>query len=164
MTVHIIANTNFGKATGPEDEFISHEDTIIHDWSRLVDEDDLVIHLGDVLANGFSSAERYLPLLPGRVLLTRSPKDNIALDPGNRLYGWICVDRFELRYQGRMLRFSHYPCSPATADLNIVARLPDKASSDASPSPAANILVFADQAGPLPLDTWLNNAPSASTD
>jgi calcineurin-like phosphoesterase family protein len=152
MTIHLVSKTCFGQANPTEDARL-REDMVLRHWQERVSEDDLVIHLGDVLETNASFEESSLPLLPGTVLLTRSPRDAVQMDWAHRHLGWICVDEFLDRHQGRALRFSHYPSSAKDHDLNIVA---DANEIDQQTNPATTtIRVFRDRTGPVPLDTWL---------
>lgn len=71
------------------------DEKMIENWNRIVDEDDLVIHLGDVGIFNASQAESILPRLNGRKLLIRGNHDSFTKTKWEKL-GFRMYERYFL--------------------------------------------------------------------
>jgi calcineurin-like phosphoesterase family protein len=89
-------------------------------WRETVGPDDVVLHLGDVIA-GIDPAtyNERLPDLSGRVFLLPGNHDRQRSKLEQYLErGWLLVPRFGASYRGWRLRFTH---EPITTDLLALA-------------------------------------------
>lgn len=94
---------------------------VIDNWRKLVQRDDLVIHLGDVI---IGKRSRLLPIigwLPGRKILVRGNHDNESLE-------WYMNNGFLFACESLVYRkvlFTHHPANelPGNALLNVHGHL-----------------------------------------
>lgn len=105
--IWVIADTHFNHAKLEEMEGrpADFNERIIKNWSNLVSDDDLVIHLGDVIIGRQSEMEGILKRVPGRKVLVRGNHDHEK--PGyylRRGFEFVC-DQFILD----KVVYSHVP-------------------------------------------------------
>lgn len=123
MKIFVISDTHFGHANmipycGRPENF---DEIIISNWNKTVTNDDLVIHLGDVLM-GMNSQQRLpsiLATLPGKKILCRGNHD-AEKKWGNNMnfmeagFDFVCdsfvYDKFA---------FSHCPLTPLPKQANL---------------------------------------------
>lgn len=103
----------------PED----YEAQVIKNWCYLVAEQDMVIHLGDVILGRNSDLKDILESLPGRKVLVRGNHDHESGD-------WYMRNGFVYACQGILyggVWFSHAPALtlPTGAKLNVHGHLHD---------------------------------------
>ena len=88
-------------------------------WLHDVREDDLVIHLGDVMVARADQWDNYIPTLPGRKVLVRGNHDRkSAMWYMEHGFDFAC-DQFTLNLFGLRLLFTHEPVHGDHFDLNI---------------------------------------------
>lgn len=112
MKIWIIADTHFyheniKKFQGRPDDF---NEQIIKNWNKLVQHDDLVIHLGDVIfgLNKEQTLPNIMATLPGKKVLCRGNHDlNPTIWYMERGFDFVC-DYFV----SEDIAFSHAPLTP----------------------------------------------------
>lgn len=107
MRIWVITDTHFNheKIKEYENRPDGFEDLIISNWNKLVSEDDLVIHLGDVI---FSQAGELLEImmpLNGRKVAVRGNHDKKAV--------WLMEHGFEFACDGLILGEVYFTHKPA---------------------------------------------------
>ncbi len=126
MRLFVIADTHFGHKdlaekyqSRPED----FEDKIIQNWRRMVADDDMVIHLGDVVVGKSKDWSLIVPKLPGRKILVLGNHDKNPF----RWYmanGFdFCCNIFFWELFGLQIAFSHTPLFAGDFELNIHGHL-----------------------------------------
>jgi calcineurin-like phosphoesterase family protein len=126
MRIFVIADTHFGhtalyeKMCARQADF---EDRIKKEWTSVIDEHDLVIHLGDVSFSKHSDWHRHLPSLPGRKVLTIGNHDTKSITWYMRNGFDFCCQSFSWRTLGLDIVFSHEPLTNDNYDLNIHGHL-----------------------------------------
>jgi len=88
----------------PED----YNDRLVDNWNSVVGDDDIVIHLGDLVISDFSHFEELSKRLKGRKFLVKGNRDNQP-DQWYENLGFTLLHPFELRYGNYRVSFSHRP-------------------------------------------------------
>lgn len=101
----------------------NYEEKIWKGFQRLRS-DDILIHLGDVcIGKDAENHKRYIEPLPCKKILVRGNHDSKS----NNWYlnhGWTFVcEAFEMKFNGKMIRFTHKPSHLVHVDLNIHGHL-----------------------------------------
>jgi calcineurin-like phosphoesterase family protein len=126
MRIFVISDTHFGhKALAAE--YLSRPENFtrktIENWNRLVNKDDLIIHLGDVALGGPKIWEETVSILPGRKILVSGNHDkkNLSWYMANGFD--FCCSSFNWNYFGVKIVFSHEPQFEGSFELNIHGHL-----------------------------------------
>lgn len=126
MRIFVIADTHFGhKALINiyESRPVDFEKRIEKSWIRIVDKDDLVIHLGDVIVGKSADWASIIPNLPGRKILVLGNHDKKSeswyIENG---FDFCCLS-FTWQMYGLRIIFSHEPTMEGVFDLNIHGHL-----------------------------------------
>lgn len=88
-----------------------HEEIMIERWARIIPENGVILHLGDLLLGGKSGLTRFeaevAPRLPGKkyLILGNHDKRSIYYE---RL-GFTVIKPFSVMYRGYKVSFDHYP-------------------------------------------------------
>ncbi len=126
MRIFIISDTHFGhKALAAE--YLSRPDNFtsktIENWTKLVKQNDIIIHLGDVVVGGPKTWEETVSILPGRKILVTGNHDQ-------KTFSWYMANGFEFcctcfmwNLFGFDIAFSHEPIFTGKFDLNIHGHL-----------------------------------------
>ncbi len=99
------------------------QEKIVKSWYRDVTDDDLVLHLGDVLIGSTTDWKTIVPGLPGRKILIKGNHDNKSNDWYMSNGFDFCCDSFDLKKFGLNIHFSHIPATQGNFDLNIHGHL-----------------------------------------
>ena len=123
MRIFLISDTHFD-----HDNIVKYEnrpenfnEIIIENWNKLINKDDLIMHLGDFCLSGTNRWEYYIKNLNGRKILIRGNHDSKSF---LRLLGlgfdFVC-DGFIWGIYGKIILFTHEPVLelPSWIDLNI---------------------------------------------
>ena len=126
MKIFVIADTHFGhrKLVEVGDRPEDFSEQIIAHWERLVQADDMVIHLGDVVVSPDPRWWERVRALPGRKILVRGNHDRHP-------HGWyieqgftFACDAFCWNGSGLRLLFTHAPAAlNREFDLNLHGHL-----------------------------------------
>jgi calcineurin-like phosphoesterase family protein len=126
MRIFVISDTHFGhKALSAE--YMSRPENFtrktLENWNRLVNPDDLIIHLGDVALGGPKIWAETIPVLPGRKILVTGNHDkkNLSWYMANGFD--FCCSSFNWYYFGLEIVFSHEPQLQGNFGLNIHGHL-----------------------------------------
>lgn len=125
MKIYVVGDTHFGHTelatkygSRPQD----FERRITRKWMETVQDNDLVIHLGDVVV-GRTTDWEMVTQLPGRKILTVGNHDRKSMT-------WYMTNGFDLACQslsltmfGLNIAFSHKPMDREPFDLNIHGHL-----------------------------------------
>lgn len=116
MKTWIISDTHFNhkKLIEYERRPENFNELIIKNWNKVVLDDDLVIHLGDVILGLDSSLDSILSRCKGRKILARGNHDHKSLD-------WYMARGFDFvcdYFVYRNLAFSHAPLTPLPLQNN----------------------------------------------
>jgi calcineurin-like phosphoesterase family protein len=110
MNIYLISDTHFGH------ELIKHlgvrgddyESEMLNSWNKQVENEDVVIHLGDVAFKGTTALGQTFNLLPGRKILVRGNHDG-GIDRYYKLgFDFVCESSI-INYKGREILFTHKP-------------------------------------------------------
>jgi len=119
--IWVITDTHFNhpgiiEMGRPED----YQEQILYNWRVVVDDNDLVIHLGDVIFNRQTELKGIMDSLPGTKILVRGNHDHRPSWYLNRGFTWAC-DAME--YRG--VYFTHIPSRhlPPGCEVNIHGHL-----------------------------------------
>ena|SRR3990172_7217076 len=117
MNIWVIADTHFNhkNITNLDNRPVDYKEQIVANWSRLVADTDIVIHLGDVIFSRQSELENILATLPGYKVLTRGNHDH-AKDAWYHRAGFSVVTQ---SYRLGQLLFSHEPQCPLREDIRL---------------------------------------------
>lgn len=110
MKVYIISDTHFNhtKLIEYENRPANFNDIIIANWNKVVNDHDLVIHLGDVILGRNSELQSILSRLNGTKVLCRGNHDHESMQwYMERGFDFVC-DYFIYKN----LAFSHAPLTP----------------------------------------------------
>ncbi len=160
VKIFVISDTHFGHdglthTFGARPDRFS--DKIFQNWKRDVAEDDLVIHLGDLVMGDYKRWLDLLPDLPGRKILTLGNHDRKSMH-GYMTHGidFVC-DRFNWRMFDTNIVFSHAPVYDGDFDLNIHGHLHDGRHRDVA-TDDRHCLVSLERTGygPVPLKTVMD--------
>jgi len=126
MRVLVISDTHLGHRALVEkyqSRPMDFEDRIVKNWRRMVTEDDLIIHLGDVVVGKATDWPSVVPQLPGRKVLVLGNHDR-------KTQSWymangfdFCCVEFSWEMFGLRILFSHEPRTAGQFDLNIHGHL-----------------------------------------
>jgi calcineurin-like phosphoesterase family protein len=126
MRIFIISDTHFGhksliekyKSRPPD-----FEEKIKRNWNETVRDDDLVIHLGDVVVGKSIDWNTTIPGFPGRKILVPGNHD-IKSESWYMSNGFdFCCHQFLMNIFGLRILFSHEPLFEGEFDLNIHGHL-----------------------------------------
>gem|GEM_PF-1308717 len=152
MKIHIITDTHFGhkdlatKLKVRPDDF---QERIINAWRLVVAEDDLVIHLGDVMVGKPTDWLSGIPDLPGRKVLIKGNHDKKSAQwYMNNGFEFYC-ETFSWQMFGYQLLFSHEPVFSGNFDLNIHGHLHGAAHRD-YPKSERHLLLSLEDSGYRP--------------
>ena len=125
MRVFVISDTHFGhknlvKLCGRPHDF---SERIVANWNRLVEPEDLVIHLGDYIVWKYSDFLDVMDQMNGRKVLVFGNHDHKSLvwymEHG---FSFACHS-FSWNYHGENILFTHEPSSDGGFDINIHGHL-----------------------------------------
>ena len=116
MKIHVISDTHFNhqKLVEFEKRPANFNEIIIRNWNKTVADDDLVIHLGDVILGHDSSLDTILTRCKGRKVLARGNHDHKSID-------WYMARGFDFvcdYFVYKNLAFSHAPLTPLPLQNN----------------------------------------------
>lgn len=162
MQIYVITDTHFGHKALIE-RFgirpVDFESRIINNWHNRVRDEDMVIHLGDVIVGKDSSGwTETVRGLPGRKVLVHGNHDAKShlkyLENG---YTFSCL-QFAWHMYGLDLLFSHEPVLEGSFDLNIHGHLHTGEHRDEGPLCERHFLLSLEEEGyaPMPLETIVN--------
>ena len=121
MKIYLTTDTHFGHPKLIEYGRPENFEKLIHEGLKMLPDDCLLIHLGDV---GFTGSEeihrKYIEPLKCKKILVRGNHDH-KTDEWYMEHGWdfVCY-RFEAKYFGKKILFSHIPFRDNNHyDLNI---------------------------------------------
>ena len=159
MRILIISDTHFGhialakRFQARPDDF---EARIIRNWNRLIDPDDLVIHLGDLFVGNQSIWQEIASGLNGNKILVKGNHDE-------RSYSWymkqgfsFCCETFTWDLFGYNILFTHKPVTEGDFDINIHGHLHDGRHREL-PTDERHILISLEKNGyePMLLETMI---------
>ncbi len=135
--IWLIADTHFGheymikKGLRPKD----FNERIMKNWSESVKEDEIVIHLGDILISNRRGWPFYIPQLPGRKILTVGNHDHENYRwYMNNGFDFVC-EKFMWEIYGLKIIFSHEPLDNLCGcDINVHGHLHDGMHRGQSPT------------------------------
>lgn len=116
MKTWIISDTHFNhkKIIEYENRPLDFNDIIIRNWNKVVADDDIVIHLGDVILGHDSSLDTFIMACKGRKYLVRGNHDHHNSDWYiDRGFAWVGD-----YYIYKNLAFSHAPLTPLPLQNN----------------------------------------------
>lgn len=126
MKTWIISDTHFGHDALVKKYQVrpaNYQDLIVKSWRAMVSQEDLIIHLGDLIVGNEASWIPVLSELPGRKILVAGNHDK-------RTYSWymkngfdFCCSGFVLSKYGLEIYFSHVPIQEGKFDLNVHGHL-----------------------------------------
>lgn len=126
MKIFVISDTHFGHRsladkyqTRPKD----FENRIIHNWQKMVSDEDLIIHLGDVIIGKESDWKSVISELPGRKILVTGNHDKKTLSWYLTNIFEFCCNEFYWYMYGMRILFSHEPRFEGRFDMNIHGHL-----------------------------------------
>jgi len=126
MKTFVIADTHFGHQT-LSTEYKSRppdfESKIVRQWQRMVTDDDIIIHLGDVVVGNTTVWSSVIPRLPGRKILVVGNHDKNTLSWYLANGFEFCCLTFSWQIFGVNILFSHEPMFDGQFDLNIHGHL-----------------------------------------
>jgi calcineurin-like phosphoesterase family protein len=104
----VISDTHFFQASAVSKGYrpAGYEDELLANWSRLVDPDDIVFHLGDVIFSEASRLGGLIKRMPGRIHLVRGNHDHKSAGWYERK-GFAAVHELPVLIDN--LLFSHEP-------------------------------------------------------
>lgn len=126
MKIFVTTDTHFGHYS-LADEYRARpgdfEKRIVRNWRRMIGDDDLVIHLGDVVVGRSVDWTSIVPSLSGRKILVLGNHDrkSISWYLGNGFD--FCCSSFVWEVFGLRILLSHEPAFEGTFDLNIHGHL-----------------------------------------
>jgi calcineurin-like phosphoesterase family protein len=126
MRILVITDTHFGHRALVE-KYESRppdfETRIKQNWQKMVNNDDLVIHLGDVVVGKTTDWTSLVPTLPGQkvLVLGNHDKKSTSWYMANG-FNFCCLEFFWEVFGVRIL-FSHEPREEGQFDLNIHGHL-----------------------------------------
>jgi calcineurin-like phosphoesterase family protein len=108
---YIISDTHFGHMNiiGFCDRPRNHEEIMIRNWENIVQDDDTVLHLGDVAWADIDYWCDVLESLPGRKKLIPGNHDHTRTIKKFRKIGIEILEPFVQEFDGLKFLFSHYP-------------------------------------------------------
>ncbi len=125
MKIFVTTDTHFGHTalaeqmqSRPQD----FQDRILKQWKASITDEDLVIHLGDVVV-GKSENWALLPALPGRKVLVIGNHDQKGIQWYLKQSFDFCCTSFTWNMYGWEILFSHMPVATGSFDLNIHGHL-----------------------------------------
>ena len=126
MRIFVIADTHFGHLSlinKYQSRPSNYEEKIMKNWKQTVTDDDLVIHLGDVVVGKSIDWASTIPNLPGRKILVLGNHDK-KNESWYMSHGFdFCCQQFTINIYGVQILFSHEPATAGDYDLNIHGHL-----------------------------------------
>ena len=123
--LYVITDTHFGHTafkkykTRPND----YEDQIISNWKKMVTNNDVIIHLGDVAEdNNKLMIEKFLSL-PGKKILIRGNHDTESIEEYINCGIEFCCDELVMTLSDVCILFTHMPKYRHEYDINIHGHL-----------------------------------------
>lgn len=114
--VWVISDTHWGhrrlrEVLAPGIRPADVDSRMIVNWSKVVGEWDVVLHLGDVFMEEitFENVSERFPRLPGQTVLLPGNHDSEKKMAALAGIGWLMVQPFAVGYQGWTVHFSHQP-------------------------------------------------------
>lgn len=126
MKIYAITDTHFGHKSLAEQYKARPSDfeyRIIRNWQRMVQPDDLVVHLGDVVVGKSVDWNIIIPKLSGRKILVLGNHDKRTASWYMKNGMEFCCSRFTWEMYGLAILFSHEPINDGAFDLNIHGHL-----------------------------------------
>ena len=126
MRVFVVADTHFADlslASIYQSRPHNFQERIIQNWQSVIRDEDLVIHLGDVLVGRSAEWSTVIPALPGRKILVAGNHDKKSLSWYMTNGFQFCCSEFSWRMFGIQILFSHEPTEDGLFDLNIHGHL-----------------------------------------
>ena len=116
----LISDTHFGHDSmiKYENRPVDHNEIMVNNWNKIVKDEDLVIHCGDLF---FGKGVQYVKQLKGNIVLVRGNHDKKSINwYMNNGIKFVC-DEFTLNAYGKKMIFSHKPITTLHEkyDLNI---------------------------------------------
>lgn len=102
---------------------IDHNDYMVQRWNNVVGRDDTILHLGDLVWGGATSAvffEEIAPMLNGDKYLILGNHDKKQWKQTYRDAGFKVIKPFTTKVNGKRVSFSHYPLDPSVHHENII--------------------------------------------
>lgn len=151
MNIFVVTDTHIGheKLIEAGERPRDFEARIKKNWSNMVKDEDLVIHLGDVWLCASGYEEDFFSELPGRKILTLGNHDKKSIDHYMKHgFNFVC-DSFSLKRFGLNVQFSHTPMDGSHFDLNIHGHIHTRKHRDYDPMPN-RILLSLEEVGYQP--------------
>jgi calcineurin-like phosphoesterase family protein len=126
MNIFIISDTHFGHTALHERYKVrpaDYEEKIVLYWKKIIQPQDLVIHLGDLFVGNPESWVAWLPELPGRKILVLGNHDSKSIVWYMSNGFDFCCKEFTWKRHGLRILFSHIPKSEGDFDINIHGHL-----------------------------------------
>lgn len=117
----IISDTHFGHKNIVRfcDRPMNHENIMLRNWENIVQDDDIVLHLGDVAWDDIDYWVEEIEQLPGRKLLIKGNHDHTRTLKKFAKIGIKVVEPFVQEFDGQKIFFSHYPDEMTDLDWDI---------------------------------------------
>ncbi len=140
---------------------LSHDSLMANNWHELVKEDDIVLHLGDLMVwwggKEQSEAVEIANALPGKKFMLRGNHDKLTDEEFAAFTGFQVIPEFTQTFGAVNVRFSHYP---QTYDynwhLNIHGHIHNNEDPTVSPYRHINVSVEVMDYKPVRLGAILN--------
>ena len=133
----IIADTHFFHANIGRycDRPDGWQETIIENWNRLIQPDDVVFHVGDLALGKKENIKGLVPLLNGKLYLMRGNHDRRSNAFYRRLGITLVPDPYRMNHpSGLKLIFSHRPILPVDpAMLNLHGHIHNSPAPELGP-------------------------------
>jgi len=126
MRLFIITDTHFGhKNLGEKYQSrpADFETRIIRSWQQMIADEDMVLHLGDVVVGKTEDWRLIIPELPGRKVLILGNHDKQPVRWYMKNGFDFCCHQFYWEMFGLRILFSHEPLFSEEFDLNIHGHL-----------------------------------------
>ena len=125
ITFYIITDTHLGHATFKKNGLrpVDYEEQIFSNWNRLVKNEDIVIHLGDVVEEDNQEMLEKFLALPGKKILIRGNHDTDTVAERLTCGVNFCCDELVMNFAGMRILFTHKPKYRHEYDINIHGHL-----------------------------------------
>jgi calcineurin-like phosphoesterase family protein len=126
MKIFVTTDTHFGHHQLVSDFQARPEDfeiRIVYNWHRMIGQDDMVIHLGDLVVGKPVDWTSIVPTLPGRKILVIGNHDKKTISWYLKNGIDFCCSSFMWEIFGLRILFSHEPIIDGIFDLNIHGHL-----------------------------------------
>lgn len=113
MNYWFTSDTHFGHANilrycnRPFKDSVEMNETIISNWNRVVDKDDLIYHLGDFCFGGDDIFARLIGRLHGLIVFIKGNHDKVAWKNRHKFYSFSDSYR-EIKINGQDITLCHY--------------------------------------------------------